>query len=177
MGEDSDVAEKRRLPVIQSAPNEGGGGDGGDADEARPAWQWVGFGVVAMFAAWLPLAAAAGMVGRNWAEKVIGAPLDEADALVRVGALDHVAQRKLMLALMVPHVAALALAGAFAGFVIGKFGQGGVRSASVAAAIVCALAGLIAVRDVSSFLALLVVLLVAVLSARAGVAVGQKRRT
>jgi hypothetical protein len=130
-----------------------------------------------MFAAWLPLAAAAGMIGRNWAEKVIGAPFDEADALVRVGALDQAAQRKLMLALMVPHVAALALAGGFAGFVIGKFGQGGARAASVAAGIVCALAGLIAVRDMSSFIALLVVLLVAVLSARGGASVGAKRRS
>jgi tRNA-(ms[2]io[6]A)-hydroxylase len=170
MSEDSCVTEKRRLPVIQSSNAKS------DEDEARPGWQWVGFGVVAMFAAWLPLAAAAGMVGRSAAERVIGAPLDEADTLSRIGALDQATQRKLMLSLMLPHVAALAIAGAFAGFVIGKFGQGGARSASVAAAMVCALAGLIAVRDLSSFVALLVVVLVAVLSARAGASVGAKKR-
>jgi len=172
------VAEKRRLPVISSQASRGGdGGNPADPDaENRPEWQWVGFGVVAMFAAWLPLAAAAGMFARRIAEGMLGEPLDAADAQTRIAALDSFAQRKLMASYMAPHVAALALSGVFAGFVIGKFGQGGGRAASVAAGIVCAVAGLLAVRDLSSFVALLLVVVVAVLSARGGASWGARKR-
>src|SRR5687768_2145051 len=58
------VAERRRLPLIQSAPpppptpNE-------DGEAKRPPWHWVGFGTVAIFAVWLPLAyGAQAMVSR-----------------------------------------------------------------------------------------------------------------
>src|SRR6185437_4414335 len=54
---------KRRLPVLQSAPA------GDDAPVRRP-WQWVGFGALAIFTAWIPLTAlgsvAAAAFGR-WA--------------------------------------------------------------------------------------------------------------
>jgi tRNA-(ms[2]io[6]A)-hydroxylase len=168
------VAEKRRLPVISSQEPRRNSAD--PESESRPEWQWVGFGVVAMFAAWLPLAAAAGMFARSIAEGMLGAPLDAADAQTKIAALDTFAQRKLMASYMAPHVVALALAGVFAGFVIGKFGQGGGRAASVAAGIVCVLAGLLAVRDLSSLVALLVVVVVAVLSARGGATWGARRR-
>src|SRR4051812_10222875 len=58
------VAARRRLPGIQSVPpkakgdDENGGSppDDDDAVETRPPWHWVGFGTVAIFAGWLPLA-------------------------------------------------------------------------------------------------------------------------
>lgn len=171
MRKNVDVAEKRRLPVI-SAKEPPGEGDG----EFRPEWQWVGFGVVAMFAAWLPLAAAAGMFARRVAESMLGASLDAADTQAKITALDAFSQRKLMASFIAPHVVALALSGVFAGFVIGKFGQGGGRAASVAAGLVCVVAGLLAVRDLSSFVALLAVVVVAVLAARGGATWGARRR-
>jgi tRNA-(ms[2]io[6]A)-hydroxylase len=170
MRKNEPVAEKRRLPVLSAEPPPA------DDDESRPEWQWVGFGVVAMFAAWLPLAAAAGMFSRRVAEGMIGGSLDAADTQAKIAALDAAAQRKLMASFMGPHVVALALSGVFAGFVIGKFGQGGGRAASVAAGIVCIVAGLLAVRDLSSLLALLCVVVVAVLSARGGATWGARKR-
>ncbi len=44
------MADKRRLPVLQTAVGE-------DPDvPPRPAWQWVVFGALAIFVVWLPLA-------------------------------------------------------------------------------------------------------------------------
>ncbi len=167
------MAEKRRLPVLSAQPPPSGEGED---DSDRPEWQWVGFGVVAMFAAWLPLAAAAGMFARGVAESMLGGALDAADTQAKIAALDTFSQRKLMASYVAPHVVALAVSGVFAGFVIGKFGHGGARAAAVAAGIVCVVAGLLAVRDLSSLVALLAVLVVAVLSARGGATWGARRR-
>ena len=167
------MAEKRRLPVLSAQPPPS---DEGEDESDRPEWQWVGFGVVAMFAAWLPLAAAAGMFARRVAETMLGASLDAADTQAKIAALDSFSQRKLMVSYVLPHVLALAIAGVFAGFVIGKFGHGGGRAAAVAAGIVCVVAGLLAVRDLSSLVALLAVVVVAVLSARSGATWGARRR-
>jgi hypothetical protein len=41
---------KRRLPVLNRASDE-------DEGPTRPPWQWVAFGVLAIFAAWVPLTA------------------------------------------------------------------------------------------------------------------------
>ena len=57
------MAEKRRLPVLlspKSSPS-----DDGDTGEPRPPWHWVGFGVVIIFAAWLPLSYVGGAVQRS----------------------------------------------------------------------------------------------------------------
>jgi hypothetical protein len=43
---------KRRLPLLPSEPKDGD-------EPARPAWQWVVFGAVAVLTAWLPLSGAA----------------------------------------------------------------------------------------------------------------------
>src|SRR5689334_10420750 len=50
------VDTKRRLPIVKSPvePRADGGGD--DDSPSRPPWQWVGFGTVAIFVVWLPLA-------------------------------------------------------------------------------------------------------------------------
>jgi hypothetical protein len=59
---------KRRLPVIQT-PEEG------DGAPVRPAWQWVGFGALAILAVWLPLA---------W---VLGTAATRLNAVAQLGAL------------------------------------------------------------------------------------------
>lgn len=52
---------KRRLPVLKAPGEEA-------ADEPpRPPWQWVGFGAVAIFVVWTPLAFLAGLAGRRLA--------------------------------------------------------------------------------------------------------------
>ena len=79
--------DKRRLPVVQAK---------GDADdgEPRPGWHWVGFGAVAIFIVWLPLAYVAALVG-------------------------PAARPVLMVA---THVLALLLAGMAGGFLVTRFG-------------------------------------------------------
>lgn len=55
------MEQKRRLPVLKTPGEE-------SADEPpRPPWQWVGFGAVAIFVVWTPLAYLAGLAGRRMA--------------------------------------------------------------------------------------------------------------
>lgn len=96
---------KRRLPVVQPKLE--------DEGEPRPAWHWVGFGAVAIFVAWLPLA---------WVAEAIGArlvaskgPLEELSRAERLRALAMIA---------LPQAFALALAALAGGFLVTKFGQG-----------------------------------------------------
>jgi hypothetical protein len=45
---------KRGLPVLKQAPKDSSDADG---SPERPPWHWTGFGTVAIFVTWLPLAA------------------------------------------------------------------------------------------------------------------------
>jgi len=101
------VDTKRRLPVLKT-PTEGGGDD--EAPE-RPPWQWVGFGAVAIFAVWLPLAFLAAL------------------AATRLGGVEA----SLVLALTVS-MSSLALAAVAGGFLVGRWGTAGVgvREAALA---------------------------------------------
>ena len=88
---------KRRLPVVQPKLE--------DEDEPRPAWHWVGFGAVAIFIAWLPLA---------WVAQAIGQRLYDASS----------ARARAYAALVVPQILALALASTAGGFLVTRFGKG-----------------------------------------------------
>src|SRR5262245_9003401 len=57
------MAERRRLPVVSNDPKPAGPTD--EHEEPRPPWHWVGFGTVAIFAGWLPLAYVAGAVAKK----------------------------------------------------------------------------------------------------------------
>jgi hypothetical protein len=113
------MAEKRRLTVLKS--------DGAPQEEPRPPWQWVGFGVLMVFTAWLPLAYVAELVKTRVAPSVAGAL---AFATVPLGA------------------------GAFAGgFLVGRFGKpagarealvAGLAAASIAIAVASAAGGFVA---------------------------------
>jgi tRNA-(ms[2]io[6]A)-hydroxylase len=99
------VEKKRRLPVLKTQADEG------DEAEARPPWQWVGFGALAIFVVWVPLAYLTGLVmtgvpavaGSRWASLAVGA-------------------------------SGLALASLAGGFLVGRWGGKavGVREASLA---------------------------------------------
>jgi hypothetical protein len=98
---------KRKLPVLQS---------GGEPEEARPPWHWVGFGTVMIFTAWLPLA-------------YLGAALVAPSAARPEPATEGTTLARALAATLVPLVIA-AVAG---GFLVGRFGKpAGVREALLA---------------------------------------------
>jgi hypothetical protein len=107
------VDRKRRLPLL---PAEGSPGDG---DPVRPPWQWVGFGALAIFTAWLPLSAIAGAIASRTAASV---GVGEAP-LARIG-----------VAIVAMHAVALALGSFAGGFLVGRWGGRGVglREAALA---------------------------------------------
>ncbi|MGH7439624.1 MAG: hypothetical protein ACRENE_28370 [Polyangiaceae bacterium] len=106
------------------------GGD--DEDVRRPAWQWVGFGAVAILTAWLPLSALVGLLG----SKLAGGSEADPARVARAGA-----------AIVGMHVVALALAAFGGGFIVGRWGGSGVgvRAAGLAGLV----AGLAAVTIAS----------------------------
>jgi hypothetical protein len=101
---------KRRLPVLQTS---------GDPDEPpRPAWQWVGFGTLAIFAVWVPLSVIAGAVAASVLTRAHGEV-----ALARAALLSS--------SVYAVELAAGAVAG---GYLVGKWGPPnvGVRQAALA---------------------------------------------
>jgi tRNA-(ms[2]io[6]A)-hydroxylase len=122
------VEPKRKLPIVRDSPAE-------PHEEPRPPWHWIGFGTVAIFGAWLPLAYFAELIG----VRLAGGDLEAMTATARDRA-------KLGLALFAPHFIALLVATWLGGFLVGRYGGDkiGAREAAlsgVAAAILaCALA-------------------------------------
>ena len=132
--------EKRRLPVLGS----GGGPDASGAPEApRPAWQWIVFGTLAVFAAWLPLSLAAQLVARRLVERALGGVQTPEEASAAFDALSPGDHTRLVVAVALTYVPAIALGAAAGGYLVGRWGDRGVgvREASAAGA----LAALVAV--------------------------------
>src|SRR5579859_1236207 len=103
------VAEKRRLPIIKSTPDEPG-------EPPRPPWHWVGFGAVAIFGAWLPLAYAAEALKRRLFGAYLGpttTPQEVTEALDRLSPAERT--KLTVVAIGVPLVPLLA-ASFFGGF-------------------------------------------------------------
>ncbi|HEV3191708.1 MAG TPA: hypothetical protein VGY54_14460 [Polyangiaceae bacterium] len=105
------MSAKRRLPLIQSAEDDG--------DPKRPAWQWVGFGTLIIFVLWLPLSALALPIAMRFAgeDRPGGvAPTSAATALLGASSLG------------------LALAAFGGGFTVGRWGAEriGTREAALA---------------------------------------------
>ncbi len=100
---------KRRLPLLKQPGDAGDGG--GDEAPVRPPWQWIGFGTVAIFVVWLPLAFLAGWVA------------------VSLGGLST--SPLLAISVLASGLAVAALAG---GVLVGRWGPDGVgvREASLA---------------------------------------------
>jgi tRNA-(ms[2]io[6]A)-hydroxylase len=172
------VAERRRLPVIQNAPSPRTGQDGQD-DEQRPPAHWVGFGVVAIFAAWLPLTYVAGAVSSRVLASRFGADASHDAINLAMNAMSSGERARLMAVVALPGVLALALAAFGGGFVIGRFGSGtGSRESASAGAVTAVIATVMAWAGVttSSVLAGVVTLAVAVSCAAWGGRVGARRR-
>jgi tRNA-(ms[2]io[6]A)-hydroxylase len=116
---------KRRLPVISPQGQEEG--------EARPPWQWVGFGTVAIFAAWLPLAYLAELVRRRVTFAWLGDAQTPEDAARALAALAPADRAKLGVSMFLVHGAGLAIAAFAGGYLVGRWGgAAGAREAALA---------------------------------------------
>jgi hypothetical protein len=102
---------KRRLPVLQTA-------DGGSDEPPRPAWQWVGFGALAIVAVWVPLSSLVGAVA----------------ARLFAHTIDPSALRRAALLTSSAYMVALAVGALAGGYLVGKWGPPnvGMRQAALA---------------------------------------------
>ncbi|HEY1959854.1 MAG TPA: hypothetical protein VGH28_29805 [Polyangiaceae bacterium] len=159
---DKDV--KRRLPVVQP-PAE-------PAEEPRPAWHWVGFGAVAIFIVWLPLAYLAESLGRRLTAGTLG-PAGDA----HFSDLSRSERLAVLARLALPQAVALVLAAMAGGFLVTRFGQKTTsRDAAFAGLTVGALALGLTFSQAGFSLAGFVVPLVATGAAAAGGMLGRRRR-
>jgi hypothetical protein len=173
----AEVAERRRLPVLSNEPpkNDAGPSD----DDTRPPLHWVGFGTVAIFAAWLPLTYVAGFVSAKVLTSRFGADASKDAIALAVSTLPSDERARLMAIVALPTFAALALAAFGGGFVAGRFGSGsGARNAGYAGAVTAAIASAMAWSGltVSALIGTALTLLVAVLFAAWGGRIGGARR-
>ena len=144
---------KRRLPVLNAAPL--------DEGSPRRPWQWVGFGVVAIFTAWVPLAALATLAAARIAGGASGrAALAAGAGTAAVFAL------------------ALGLGAALGGALVGRWGPAGVgvREAALAGLGAALLAGALTWLTLGPSIGVLFLAAVAVPAAAAGGRAGARRR-
>ncbi|MBX3206808.1 MAG: hypothetical protein KF764_17190 [Labilithrix sp.] len=121
---------RRHLPVLSNDPPPAA--PSGDDDEARPPWHWVGFGTVAIFAGWLPLAYVAGAVSARVMASRFGADASRDAIDLALAAMTSGERASLMATVALPSILGLALAAFGGGVIVGRFGSGS-RPARVAA--------------------------------------------
>jgi len=137
------VAEKRRLPVLSNDAPKPPAED--EDDEARPPYHWVGFGTVAIFAAWLPLTYVAGSVSKHVMDGRFGKDASNDAIAIAVNAMETGERVRLMATIALPALFALAIAAFGGGFVVGRFGPGtGAREAALAGVMTAIVANLLA---------------------------------
>lgn len=171
------MAERRRLPVLNNTPSDGDGSGPSNTpdetdDEERPPWHWAGFGVVAIFAGWVPLSYVGGAISNRLIAGVTPEQMQSASDAERA---------KMMLLIGMPALIALALAAFGGGYIIGRFGTGpgqriGMVSGGAVTIIAVALARAIMTPTVLA-ISLVIVGVVAVGFAGLGGRVGMKKRT
>ena len=142
------MAGRRHLPVIQSEtsgtkntsdPDD----ENADAVEARPPWHWVGFGTVAIFAAWLPLAYAAQAVVARMLAQRFGSNATAADIAAGLASMPAAEHVRLLAWLAVPNACALAASPFCGGYLVGRFGAGTGRREAGSAGAMTALVALV----------------------------------
>lgn len=172
------VAERRRLPVLNNKPPDAEGR--GEDDEQRPPWHWVGFGTVAIFAAWLPLAYVAGALSARVMAARFGADASKDAIDLALAAMTQGERARLMATVALPSILGLAIAAFGGGVVVGRFGSGaGPREAAYSGAITAFIASAMAWQGLtsSSFIAAGVTFLVAVGFAAWGGRLGKARKS
>ncbi len=120
----------RRLPVIQSSPDEG---------EPRPPSHWVAIAAALALALWAPLVLLALPLGRAIAARVAG--VDDVSQLAAAATTSPALRAAVAAALIVPVLASLALAAGATGAIVGRFGG---RAGAREAVLGCTLAALVA---------------------------------
>jgi hypothetical protein len=142
---------KRRLPLLKDA------GDAPDEPERAP-WQWVGFGALAVFAVWVPLA---------WLSMLAAARIAPGEP--SAGAL---AARAAVLA------AGLAVSALAGGYLVGRWGTVGVgvREAALAGLVAALAATALAWLTVGVSAGALATVVIAVPPAALGGSLGRRRR-
>jgi hypothetical protein len=136
------VAERRRLPVLSNEPP----AVEKEPEEApRPPWHWVGFGTVAIFAGWLPLAYVAGAMSAKVMASRFGKDASAEAIDLALHAMSAGERARLMAIVALPSVLGLALAAFGGGVVVGRFGSGtGAREAAYSGAATALLASAMA---------------------------------
>ena len=186
------MAERRRLPVIQSAPpappappapGRGAEPEDENAIPARPPWHWVGFGTVAIFAAWLPLAyVAQAVVARVLAQR-FGAAATATEIGMALGTMPAGERARLMAMLALPNVVALGLSAFGGGYLVGRFGAGTTGREAASAGAMTAIVALVlalgagAASGITALVTGFVVILLCVGSAAWGGKVGARKRS
>jgi hypothetical protein len=159
---------KRRLPVLKAQ-----GAD--EPEETRPPWQWVGFGTVAIFVAWLPLSYLAELARRRATAAWLGDASTNEEAARALAALAPADRAKLGLTVFLLHGGGLALAAFAGGYLVGRWGGAATPReaalAGVAAALVASVLGWSGISWVP-----LVTIAVAALFAWLGGRTGVRRR-
>lgn len=131
--------------MIQSPPPpEKAATDEEDTSEERPPWQWVGFGTIATFASWLPLAYLAEAVRHHVFLSRFGSAPSEDEVKLAFAAMSAMERFRWTAMQTLPHVIAFALSAFAGGLLVGRFGAGtgpreaafsGVVTASIALAV------------------------------------------
>jgi tRNA-(ms[2]io[6]A)-hydroxylase len=140
------VAERRRLPVIQSAPPAKSGGEGEptggeDDDEQRPPWHWVGFGTIVTFACWLPLVYLAEAVRHHVFVSRFGASPSQDEVAQAFASMPALERFRWTAMQTLPHVVAFALSAFAGGMLVGRFGAGtGPREAALSGVVTAMIA-------------------------------------
>lgn len=175
------MPEKRRLPVLNAskpAPKPAASVDD-EAPEVRPGWHWVGFGAVAVFAAWLPLASLSQWFVSGFLQRRMGhAASSPEEVSTWLATLSASGRAQIILWTIVPHVTALSLASLGGGYIVGRYappyvGIRGGASAGLGAGLV---AVVLSVSTSGFSAALVVVLVLTTLFASLGARLGLKKR-
>lgn len=166
------MAERRKLPVLQNTPEKPAPAGDSDAVEERPPWHWAGFGVVAIYAAWLPLSYVGGAISKQLIAGVTSEQMASASDAERA---------RLMVVIALPTLIALALGAFGGGYIVGRFGTGpGQRIGAVSGGVTALIAIGLAFKMLTwgvLLISLLVVGAVAIGFAALGGRVGAKRRS
>jgi hypothetical protein len=177
------MPERRRLPVLNNPPSRSNEDTEADAidDESRPPWHWVGFGTVAIFAAWLPLAYLAGAVSRRIMAAQFGVDASKESIDRAIASMPDAEHARLMATIALPSLLGLAIAAFGGGFVVGRFGSGtGPREATLSGLVTALVATAMAWAGPSRWMLVassLMILVSAGCSAWGGHAGATRRRT
>jgi hypothetical protein len=156
-----DATKKRRLPLLPRAEA------ADESDIERPPWHWSAIGAVAIFVLWLPLAFLTAALGKRLLAEAPDEGAAPPSAFLTVAGLN---------------LLAFALASFGGGALVGRFGNSaGRKEATVAGLATAAIAWVMIVLQgvgltLSGGGALLLLIAVGALTARAGGAVGFRQR-